>query len=197
MRSEILSIICGFRQWVVTECKDVLFLNDETNKGKKKIYKMLSFHQTKVLGGNLTWASEKGATEILFSTRIVAISPSRSPILPKTRTKCPFGYIDVDSQESMRTTTLKSCTRGGKETQMQHQEFSGAFRSTKQTRDKQHQSPKWVANFGIFVVVLVLLNCQMVYKYLAQCFEERYHLSISNKWAGNFSLLKKAKCDTF
>lgn len=122
-RSEIfpLSVPLDSRLWhsAMLFCS-FLMMKQTTAKAKRKCAKCLSPDQCS--RGNLTWASEKGATEILFSTRMVEISPSRSPILPKTRTKCPFGYTDVDSQESMRTTTLKSCREGQERTWAQRQQ---------------------------------------------------------------------------
>ena len=80
-----------------------------------------------------------------------------------------------------------------KKTRAQRQESSGSIRSTKQTRVKLHQAPKRVANLQIVGVLIdfpVLLNFQMVYKCLAQCFQRRHRLSTSNKWVGYFSPLK-------
>lgn len=52
-----------------------------------------------------TCASEKEQTGMQFSTRMVWISVSSSPARPSTRTVWPFGYCEVLSQESRRTTT--------------------------------------------------------------------------------------------
>ena len=53
-----------------------------------------------------TCISEKFPTMISFSTKIVAISVSGSPTAPRARTKCPLGYWEPNSHESILTTNL-------------------------------------------------------------------------------------------
>ena len=39
--------------------------------------------------------------------RMAAVSVSKSPIVPRLRTKCPLGYWESNSHESIRTVILK------------------------------------------------------------------------------------------
>lgn len=53
-----------------------------------------------------TCASENAETCIVFSRRIADISASKSSMGPRVFTKCPFGYWESISHESIRTTIL-------------------------------------------------------------------------------------------
>lgn len=113
-----------------------------------------------------TWISEKGAAQMLFSTRIAAISPSRSPILPSTLTKCPLGYRDVDSQESMRTTTLNSCRETALLQQLCALEKHNLFPNTTLHLAEKTHSKWYVSAQGSWTVAQIQTLCFVTWQEL-------------------------------